>query len=1095
MTIRIALRHETTYRFDRPVECAPHLVRLRPAPHCRTPIEAYSLNISGGEHFLNWQQDPFGNFIARLVFPKPITELTVAVEVVAPMTVINPFDFFIEECAETIPFAYPEALAKQLTPYLEIREEGPLLMAWLAEVPRTATATTAFLVALNQRLQADIAYTVRMEPGVQSCEETLTLRRGSCRDSSWLLVQILRHLGLAARFVSGYLVQLAADEKSLDGPSGTEVDFTDLHAWCEVFIPGAGWIGLDPTSGLFAGEGHLPLAATPDPGAAAPITGATDPCEVDFHFSMSVTRIHEDPRVTKPYDAAQWEALLACGEAVDGRLQAQGLALTMGGEPTFVAIDDVDEPEWNTEAQGPTKRAKSEELLRRLQPLLAPGSYLHYQQGKWYPGESLPRWALGCFWRRDGEAIWRDPLLLADMNRDYGVTLDQVRSFGQALSSRLGLTPDFLMEAFEDACYHLWIEQRQAPNVDLLASDLSDDEERARLARVLGQGLNNPSGLVLPLAHDGKRWRSSRWPLRSPRLTLIPGDSPIGLRLPLDSLPKEGRFEASQPQPWWSDQARLDDYHGRLEIGPGTSRTQQIQEQQAQADEPLIITSLCLQAREGKLCVFLPPLTELEHALELLAAVELCAGFLHLPVCIEGYPPPSDPRLQKFLITPDPGVIEVNILPASSWPEAVKHTELLYEQARLCRLRAEKFLVDGRHTGTGGGNHITLGAASPEHSPFLRRAELLPSMLTYWQHHPSLSFLFCGLFMGPTSQAPRFDEARHDSSFELEIAFAQLRELGDEGLQKKPWMMDRCLRHLLTDLVGNTHRAEFCIDKLFSPDSATGRLGILELRGFEMPPHARLSLAQQLLVRALTAHLAANPYRHPLRRWGTALHDRWMLPHHLWQDLSAVVDDLNSHGIAMDLDWFAPFLEFRFPVYGRVSYQGIEVELRQALEPWLVLGEEAAGGGTARYVDSSVERLQVRVTGLSDARYMVLCNGRPLPLSPTGRQDERIAGVRFKAWEPSSALHPAIPVHAPLVIDVVDTWNRRSVGGCTYHVAHPAGRNYESFPINANEAEARRLARFIPHGHRQGELKELPAEMPHPDFPCTLDLRRPPMIR
>ncbi|WP_136067339.1 transglutaminase family protein [Modicisalibacter radicis] len=1111
MTIRVALQHHTSYRFDRPVNLSPHLIRLRPAPHCRTPIEAYSLKIDGEPHFLNWQQDPFGNFIARVVFSEKLTRLAVDVELIAPMTVINPFDFFIESYAEHFPFDYSAALAKELAPYLEVREAGPLLRDWLhgwrQEAPSAPRAMVDFLVAINQRLQQDIGYLVRLEPGIQSCETTLDKASGSCRDSAWLLVQIFRHLGLAARFVSGYLVQLAADVKALDGPSGTEVDFTDLHAWTEVFIPGAGWVGLDPTSGLFAGEGHIPLAATPEPSSAAPISGLSDECEVEFDFAMRVERIHEDPRVTRPYSETQWAAINALGERVDERLAKGDVRLTLGGEPTFVSIDDMDAAEWNTAALGPTKRVLAGDLLKRLRECFAEGGLLHTHQGKWYPGESLPRWALACYWRRDGVPLWRDEALLADDRHPGRYGVDRARRFAEALAERLGVAKQRLIPAYEDAYYYLWRERTLPVNVDPRAYRLDDDEERRRLGRLLERGLGEITGFALPLRHALDRphaWESGEWPLKRDYLYLVPGDSPMGLRLPLSALPWEARPDRPQPQSLFEFRDNLGDVHSEVTRrysdlrAPGADATrglhrqapdQDWQEQplaEGDRDEPTIHTSLCVEPRDGRLHVFLPPMTHLEHYLDLIASVEDTAAALATPVIVEGYPPPSDPRLAKFLITPDPGVIEVNIMPAEDWPSLVANTETLYEQARLTRLGTEKFMLDGRHTGTGGGNHVTLGGATPADSPFLRRPDLLGSLLTYWQHHPSLSYLFSGLFLGPTSQAPRVDEARHEALYELEIALAQI----PEGEVAQPWLIDRLLRHLLTDITGNTHRAEFCIDKLYSPDSDTGRLGLLELRAFEMPPHARMSLMQMLLIRALVARCWERPYRGKLVRWGTALHDRWLLPHCLWNDLEDVVDDLRRHGFDFELDWFAPFLEFRFPVHGRVSHRDVRLELRQAIEPWHVLGEESAGGGTARYVDSSVERVQVKVNGLSGDRYVVTCNGRRVPLTPTGRVGEAVAGVRFRAWQPPSALHPRIGVHAPLTFDIVDTWNQRSAGGCIYHVAHPGGRNYETFPVNANEAEARRLARFTAQGHSQSAMQ--PAlEAPSLELPMTLDLRRP----
>lgn len=1112
MTIRVALYHRTTYHFDRPVRLSPHVIRLRPAPHCRTHIEAYSLKLSGDDHFLNWQQDPFGNFNARVVFPEPRKELTIAVELIAPMTVINPFDFFLDDIAQKIPFAYPDALRQELSPYLEITESGPQLMEWLKAVPREPTTTVDFLVALNQRLQNDIGYLVRLEPGVQSCEETLTLASGSCRDSAWLLVQIFRHLGLAARFVSGYLIQLKSDIKALDGPSGSEVDFTDLHAWTEVFLPGAGWVGLDPTSGLFAGEGHIPLAATPTTGSAAAITGFSDKCEVTFDVTMEVERIHEDPRVTKPYSNEQWQRICTLGDEVDAELLQEDVRLTMGGEPTFVSVDDMESPQWNTEALGDHKRERAEALLTRLQAAYAPGSAIQQQQGKWYPGEPLPRWALACYWRKDGVPLWRDPKWLACLEDAPEVNADNVMAqrFTKALSERLGVAERYWIPAYEDAYYYLWKEQSLPVQVDPRKTNLKDDAERHRLARLLEQGLDEVVGYALPLRHSisqAHRWESGRWPLKRDHLFLVPGDSPMGLRLPLSALPWAAPEEQPQPESLFAPRPELGDIHGEVarrnaeqlhisdaeRLGrsshpsPSHPEGESVQ-QQPRADidreSGVIHTSLCVESRDGRLHIFLPPLTNLEHYLDLLSTVEECAKEIECPVMVEGYSPPRDPRLENFMITPDPGVIEVNIMPAASWQTLVAQTERLYAEARETRLGTEKFMLDGRHTGTGGGNHVTLGGITPEDSPFLRRPDLLASLVTYWQHHPSLSYLFSGLFIGPTSQAPRVDEARHEALYELEIALQQM----PEGEVVQPWLVDRLLRHLLTDLTGNTHRAEFCIDKLYSPDSDSGRLGLLELRGFEMPPHARMGLMQMLLIRALVARCWKTPYRAKPVRWGSALQDRWMLPHYLWSDLDDVLGDLRRHGFDFDLEWFAPFLEFRFPLHGRLHTSMLDIELRQAIEPWHVLGEEASAGGTARYVDSSVERLEVKVSGMSGDRYVVTCNGRRVPLSATGRNGEAVAGVRYRAWQPPSALHPQIPIHAPLVFDVIDTWNQRSVAGCTYYVVHPTGRNFDTFPVNAFEAEARRLGRFSDSGHRHGH--QVPKEeTPSLELPLTLDLR------
>jgi uncharacterized protein (DUF2126 family) len=1083
LAIHVAIHHQTEYRYDRLIKLSPQVMRLRPAPHSRTPIISYSLKVEPADHFVNWQQDPFGNFVARFVFPERTRALRIDVDLVADMTVINPFDFFIEEYAETMPFRYEAQLARELAPYLEIRERGPLLQQWLGATDRSEQHVVDFLVALNQRLQGDIGYLIRMEPGVQSCEHTLESSSGSCRDSAWLLVQILRHLGLAARFVSGYLVQLTADVKALDGPSGPEQDFTDLHAWAEVYVPGAGWLGLDPTSGLFAGEGHIPLACTPDPSGAAPITGAGDPCEVEFYFHNRVTRIHEDPRVTKPYREEQWRAIDERGAAVDADLQQADVRLTMGGEPTFVSIDDMEGAEWNTAALGDDKRHLAGKLFDRLRACFAPGGLPQFGQGKWYPGEPLPRWAMSCYWREDGVPLWNDPRWLGrPAAAGGGSGIDEAERMLRAIAAQLDLSERFVIPAYEDPAHQLWNEGNLPVNLDPTRAGLTDSLERRRLARLLEQGLDRPAGLVLPLKYRD-RWMSSRWPLRREHLYLIPGDSPLGLRLPLDSLP------------WLAPAARelvpeTDTFAVRDPLPLPHADAAPHRPAQEPAHEPpppaeVVHTAVCVEPRGGCLYVFLPPLQELEEFVALVGAVEAAAREQQLAVVLEGYPPPADTRLKRFSITPDPGVIEVNVQPAASWRELVENTRVLYREARESRLGTEKFMLDGRHTGTGGGNHVTLGGPTAADSPLLRRPHLLRSLVTYWQHHPALSYLFSGAFIGPTSQAPRVDEARDDNLYELEIAFQQL----PAGDCDHPWLVDRVLRNLLVDLSGNTHRTEFCIDKLYSPDGPSGRLGLLEFRAFEMPPHWQMSAVQMLLLRALVALFWGSPYHHDLIRWGTELHDRFMLPHYVASDLREVVADLQGKGLDFSHGWFAPFLEFRFPVYGRITAMDMELELRYALEPWHVLGEEVSAQGTSRFVDSSLERLQVRVNGMVPDRYVVACNGRRVPLRPTDREGEYVAGVRYKAWRPSSGLHPTIDVHAPLVFDIVDARNQRSVGGCTYHVAHRGGRNYETFPVNANEAEARRVARFWNHGHTPGRMA-VPEDRPPADHPYTLDLRR-----
>jgi uncharacterized protein (DUF2126 family)/transglutaminase-like putative cysteine protease len=1125
MAIHAALHHKTSYTYDRLVTLGPQVIRLRPAAHCRTPILSYSLKIEPADHFLNWQQDPHANYLGRVVVPEKIKYFSVTVDVVAEMSVYNPFDFFLEPYAEEFPFTYDKKLAVELAPFLRKHPRKPKFAELVASLDTKKQRTIDYLVALNARINKLVAYTIRLEPGVQTPEQTLTKASGSCRDSAWLLVNTLRHAGLAARFVSGYLIQLKSDVKSLDGPSGTEKDFTDLHAWCEVFLPGAGWVGLDPTSGLLAGEGHIPLACSPEPSGAAPISGGVDDAEVEFGFEMSVSRISETPRVTKPYTEEQWQQIATLGHAIDADLVKNDVRLTMGGEPTFVSVDDPNGPEWNFTAVSQKKRTLSGELIKRLRGKFAPGSLLHYGQGKWYPGEPLPRYALAAYWRKDGVPIWKDDGLIANEAKNYGHGAKEAKELATRIARTIGADPSHLMTGYEDIFYYTWKERRLPSNVSPEKSNIKDKQERARITRLFQENLGEAAGFALPIKRvtygDQQGWISGSWFLRDDdTMWLTPGDSPMGLRLPIDSIP----WVALKDYPWGTPQdpsqkfgelpkefpyrslpeasgqhfRRTGDSPQAAGQGRGERKQQLDLPPEFDPNRPLvpgqsapnvIRTALCVQPRDGRLHIFMPPVAKTEDYLDLVAGIETAVTSMGVPVIIEGETPPKDPRINKLAVTPDPGVIEVNMHPSKTWDELVERTTTLYEEAHQNRLGTEKFMVDGRHTGTGGGNHILIGGETPSDSPVLRRPDLLRSLLAYWQNHPSLSYLFSGLFIGPTSQAPRIDEARNDSLYELEIAFKEMDRQTSGGNPCPPWLVDRLFRNLLTDSSGNAHRSEFSIDKLYDPGSATGRLGLVEMRAFEMPPHARMSLAQHLLLRGLVSKFWQKPYRNDLVRWGTDIHDRWMLPHFCQTDFADVMQDLNVAGYPFKADWFAPHFEFRFPHIGEFSQRDVQIELRTALEPWHVLGEEGSAGGTVRYVDSSLERMQVKASGLIGDRFALSVNGHRLPMHSTGTNGEAVAGVRYRAWQPPNCLQPTIGVHAPLTFDLVDTWNQRSLGGCTYYVAHPGGLSHETFPVNSYEAESRRLSRFVPFGQTPAGV---PVNLPpaaQPGAPFTLDLR------
>jgi uncharacterized protein (DUF2126 family)/transglutaminase-like putative cysteine protease len=1012
------------------------------------------LEVKPTDGICSWQFDPLANHVARVVFPNKTSEFSVDVDLVADLSPLNPFAFLLEPEAEMAPFTYKLEVARMLEPFLVLKSSGPLLNDFIASV-RGPQQTVALLLALNERVRDHVSYTTRMEHGVQSCEETLSLGTGSCRDSSWLLVQICRRLGFAARFVSGYLVQLA-DNKQLAETECRKTDSVELHAWAEVYLPGAGWVGMDPTSGLLTSEGHIPLACSTTPVDAAPISGTVEPAGVEFTHALTVRRLDEAPSLTSPFSDRDWHKIRELAYEVDCNLRTQDVRLTIGGEPTFVGIDAPESAQWNFDALGPEKRSAALLLIRSIRQRIAPGALLHFGQGKWYPGEQMPRWAFHCIWRKDHLPVWENGDLFALEGKNDAYGNSEANAFLEALSRRLGADPENI----------------------LLAMELISEQEE-------------PTGFILPLRRrqPGGRlvWSSQLWFERPKKFMLSAGDSPIGYRIPVEMMPwvapdaltyeidEDGRVRlrsvVKHPEMFGQDPER--------DPLPAIS-------EDANSPRELVRPSLCVQAREGSLHVFLPYIPVLADYLDLVAAVEETSQYLQMPVWIEGYSAPPDPRITVFSLTPDPGVLEVNMPPTSGWDEQETYNAILAEEAQRHRLIAAKFGYDGSHLATGGGSHITLGGPTLADSPILRRPDVLRSMLSFWQNHPSLSYLFAGMYVGPTSQYPRVDEARVDSLYELEVAFSHL-PIGN----CQPEIIDGLFRNLLVDVTGNSHRAEFCIDKLHPPEGQGLRLGLLELRAFEMPPHYRMGLLQTLLVRALFTMFWKKPFTGGLVRWGTALHDRFMLPHFVERDFLEVLDILRTVGFPFLDTWFAPHLEFRFPKIGEIEADGVRLELRQALEPWNVLAEETTSGGTGRSVDSSLERIQVKVNGLSPAsRYAVSCNGRMVPLHLSEAQHEALAGIRYRARRLSAALHPTIPVHTPLRFDLIDTWKNRSVGHCAYYAGRLDGTLYDSRPADSTEASERRLGRFLITPPSEDVIATPPPEK-NPIFPMTLDLRWP----
>jgi transglutaminase-like putative cysteine protease len=773
MSIKVSFHHQLHYRYNRSIILGPQTLGLRPAPHCKTPIQSYSLKIEPQNHTMTWQQDPYGNFLARINFIEKTDFFNIDVDLIAQLQPINPFNFVMEIYSSQYPFRYEPQLEKELIPFLEITESGPQLQAWVTQHQQHNIYTPTFLTTINQQLAQEIQYTVRFEPGIQTCEHTLTQRLGSCRDTAWLLVQILRHYGLAARFASGYLIQLQPDVPPVEGPAGPESDHGDLHAWAEVYLPGAGWIGLDPTSGFMAAEGHIPLVCTAEPGAASPVQGTSEPCESVLDFAVNISRYQEIPRVTKPYTDSQWQSILAVGDGVENKLKQWDVDVTMSGELTFVSRDN----------------------------------------------------------------------------------------------------------------------------------------------------------------------------------------------------------------------------------GEGSATQQQSQ------------------------------------------------------------------NTLQFQATSESGFVKAEIPAIADWKTLIETTSNIYESARLQGLQAEQYLLDGRAINSGSGI-INIGGKQRESSLFLNRPDLLQSLIVYWHNHPSLSYLFSS--DARTSKKSKFGYS--ENLYELEIAFKTVSSYSDYSLKI---LVELFQNHLIS-----VTQNRIKIDQLIASEY---QKNVLQFMGFATAPHSKMSILQMLLIRGLIALFWEKPYTQPFIRWGTALQDRYRLPYFIQADLKAIITDLNTAGYGFELEWFNPFLEFRFPQCGILSRDGIQLELRHGIEP----------------ENDSLERLQILIqgamgnTGNQDSfseRYQVLCNDDIVPLKSTGIEGEYVGGVRFRTRLHPTISHPAFQPHESLLFEIVDTWSQRSIGGCTYYLNPPNGMTYQTPPINPREAESRRIERFMQQGHTVGQI-DCPVVQLNPEYPLTLDLR------
>lgn len=1048
MSTPVALIHHIEQAFGSRRTVPTHWLRVRPAPHTRPAVTAYTIQVDCQPHFLNWVRDPFENHVARLDLPEPVTGLALTVEILADLVPLNPFDFLTESEATRFPFEYAEQTRKELAPYLKIETPGARLSAWLKTLDHEPAYIVEKLGTLNQAVHQRVTSPgLNWNPAFPGTEAAIldgieldgVLETGGFTpwQAAWLLTLSLRHLGLAARFTSGYRIFLDVSDPASDTAS--------LHAWSEVFIPGAGWLGLDPAAGMYTHEGYIPLASTPEPVRALPLTGLDS--RYPLQHTVKVRRLLP-ATLPNPYTEAQWADLNATGEQVNAVLAAQDIRLANAQTLSFVSPAHRYAPEWSTQALGQHKRQVAEELLQRLKRLWAAGAVIQETQGEWFGGETLPRWQLQVCFRSDGLPLWhhedwhdihalQEPLTAADLE-----------TFARSLTRNLQLSPDYLLPAHEDPLYELW-RNRRTLQFHPPAEALSDTTSRRQLADRLSETRCDPVAYVLPLRWEPLtgRWHSGRWSFRRGGLYLVPGDSAPGYRLPLGSLPVDAEAAALRDPERCPFETRslLPGVHGELSTRLTHLLSAPLLEV-ADDDHPqgtVPRTALSLRLHQGRVRVFLPPLTHLEHYLELITAIEATAVTQGIPVMFEGYPPPQDHRLRRFTLEPDAAVLKLGLPMTSDWPLSQTTLTTAYAEAARLGLYGLHSRNTGSRMGPGGSTELVLGGEEPAQSPFLFRPRLLRSLIACWQHHPALSYFLAGRQIGPSGHAPRPDEGRADALYELDIALARM-PLDEPGL---PWIPDRILRHLLADPSGDIRRAEIRIDSLYDPDRMGQRLGHIILRAFETAENAPLATAQLLLVRALIATLSRRPINRPLIDWGTALHDRYLLPGVLWADLKTVLAEIREAGIPIQDEWYQPLLEGRFPLLGGVQWGEIRLELRPAHEPWPILAEEVTASGVARFVDSANDRVQVEVWGITPDRHVLACNGRRVPLQSTGTRGHYLAGVRYKVWNPVATLHPTLPPVYDLAFDLIDTWTGKVVGRFTYQPPRPSVPGPVALPV------------------------------------------------